>query len=471
MTLAQDIINGRMPDFEAYLNEGESLDDIDEYGFTPLIECAIARRPDVAEKLLRRNVEIEKTDVTGRTALFWAVDNEDKEMIELLVKYHANVNSYTQGGMPILVYPILRHRDSLKRYLLHQGANLDFALDYVQAKLLGHRFELRGDVDIVNAKGEFVQVDYEGFILGFTVDLLKDSLIRFVKSYATKHLKSHFSYFQRMIGAFEVAQQLLNLQYVVELNEQHRKILTQISHQELLILPAASRGHAMAFVRLGPYWAKIDRGENAKKEGSVNIYRMNHPEAVTGKFIETFLMQKQPRHFFHRQINDILGLVPIEKIPLSVQISGNCSWANIQGIIPVAYVMQSMLANEYVDYQQALSLYEFWMDWDKDRAIEATIYRFSYVNEARKASLVAMLAGVLYQACDAENANDLKRAEKILPILHHRDFRYVLTSYLEHYCIKRLTKKGNNLLKILDDLGYNPNIGINPIATGLKDKL
>lgn len=470
MTLAQDILNGRMPDFDAYINEGETLDDIDEYGFTPLIECAIARRPDVAKKLLLRNVDIEKTDVTGRTALFWAVDNEDKDMIELLVKYHSNVNTYTSGGMPLLVYPILRHRDGLKRYLLNQGANLDFALDYVQAKLLGHRFELRGDVDIVNAKGEFVQVDYEGFILGFTVDLLNDSLIRFIKSYATKHLKSHFPYFQTIIDGFESAQQLLNLQYSVELSADQRKQIAEISRREILILPAASRGHAMGFVRIGPYWAKIDRGENAKKEGSVNIYRMNKPEAITGKFIETFLMQKQPRNFFHHQINEILGLVPVEKIPLSIQISGNCSWANIQGIIPVAYAMQSMLANEYVGYDQALSLYNFWLDWDKDRAIEATAYRFSHVNDARKASLVAMLAGVLFQACDAENSNDLRRAEKILPVLHEREYRYVLNSYLEHYCIKRLTKKGNNLLKILDDLGYNPNIGINPIATGLKDE-
>lgn len=470
MTLAQDIIYGRKPDLDAVIREGESLDDIDEYGFTPLVECAIARRPDVAEKLLLRNVDIEKADVTGRTALFWAVDNADEEMIKLLIKYHANVNTYTSAGMSLLVYPMLRHHDSLKRYLLKQGAHLDFALDFAQAKLLGHRFELRGDVDIVNANEEFVQVDFEGFILEFTVDLLKDSLIRFIKSYSTKHLKSHFPYLQTIIDAFDIAQQLLNLQHMVELNAEQRKRIDQFSRNDMLILPAASRGHAMGFVRFGPYWAKIDRGANAKKEGSVNIYRMNNPEALTGKFIETFLMQKQPRNFFHHQINDMLGLVPIEKIPLSIQISGNCSWANIQGIVPVAYAMQSMMANEYVSYEQALSLYSFWLEWDKDRAIEATTYRFSHVSVARKASLAAMLASVLFQACDAENVNDLKRAEKILPILHQRDYRYVLNSYLEHYCLKRLTRRGNNLLKILDDLGYNPNIGVNPIATGLTDE-
>jgi hypothetical protein len=50
------------------------------------------------------------------------------------------------------------------------------------------------------------------------------------------------------------------------------------------------------------------------------------------------------------------------------------------------------------------------------------------------------------------------------------DYAYILQSYLDVYCIRRLTRKGNNLLKLLDNCGVNPNIGVNPIATGLVDK-
>jgi hypothetical protein len=78
-----------------------------------------------------------------------------------------------------------------------------------------------------------------------------------------------------------------------------------------------------------------------------------------------------------------------------------------------------------------------------------------------------MLAAVLFQACDAGNAKHLQRAEKIINILTLPNYYYILQSYFETYCIKYFSRKGNNLLKLLDDCGFNPNIGVNPIATGL----
>lgn len=114
-----------------------------------------------------------------------------------------------------------------------------------------------------------------------------------------------------------------------------------------------------------------------------------------------------------------------------------------------------------------MAFYDEWVAWDKERAIDECIQRFYLANPPRKASIAAMLGGVLFQACNAENKRHLEMAEKILKILTLPDYEYILKSYLEEYCIKRLTKKGNNLLKILDDCGINPNIGVNPIATGL----
>ena len=68
MTIANDIISHRMPNFEAYIAAGDSLDDIDEYGFTPLIECAITRQSKIAEQLLARKVDVNKPDVTGQVS-------------------------------------------------------------------------------------------------------------------------------------------------------------------------------------------------------------------------------------------------------------------------------------------------------------------------------------------------------------------------------------------------------------------
>jgi hypothetical protein len=235
----------------------------------------------------------------------------------------------------------------------------------------------------------------------------------------------------------------------------------------MLILPAASRGHALGFVRYKQWWAKVDRGENSVQEGSVTIYRITRPEEIDVAFVQNFLYKKQSRRYFHQMINRQLGLVPIAHIPISSQIVGNCSWANIQALVPVAYAMQQMNHAEELHADEALAVYDEWIEWDKDRALDECIQRFYLANAQRKASMVAMLGGVLFQACNYHKSHHLYRAEKILKVMILPDYYYVLQSYLDEYCVKRLTPKGNNLLKILDDCGINPNVNVNPIATGL----
>lgn len=467
MTIATDIIRGRVPDFDAVLQAGETLDDIDEYGFTPLIETAINRRIEIAELLLKRGVVIDKPDVGGRTALHWAVDNNDIELTRLLLSYGANPNAYTRAGLSVLVYPVLRGQDPLKQLLYKHRAKLDFALDFIAAKLLGHRFSLTGDVDIINGSGEFIEMDYEGFILEFTVAITQDSLRRFTSSFSTRHLRQHFPFLHLIMDAIQVAEEMLQFQHHPRLTQEDLERIKQLIQSPILVLPAASRGHAMCFVRYHELWAKIDRGENSLKEGSINLYRIGRPEAFNLEFIQKFLYQKQPREYYHERINRELGLMPLAKIPISSQISGNCSWANVQAVVLVGYALQQIELTSQLNFEDAIALYEAWVEWDKDRALEECIQGFYLANPLRKASIAAMLAGLLFQTCDERNEKHLARAEKILAILTLPDYYYILKSYLDIYCVKRLTRKGNNLLKLLDDCGFNPNIGVSPIATGL----
>lgn len=469
MTIANDIISGRMPDFDLYLREGNSLDDIDEYGFTPLIECAISQQPAIAEQLLARGADVNKADVTGRTPLHWAVDDNDLELVRLLLAHGANPNAYTLAGLSVLVYPVLRGQDTLKHLLYQEGAKLDFALDFINGKLLGHRFELKGDVDIVNAQDEFIELDFEGFILEFTVAVIKDSLRRFTSSYSTRYLRPYFSYLYNIMDAFGIAASLLQYQHYPHLTDAHKAELSEMLELPLLILPAASRGHAMCFVRYQQWWAKIDRGENSLKEGSINIYRMDRPEMLNINFLQEFLYRKQGRNYYHQTINQQLGLVKIAQIPISSQISGNCSWANIQAAIPVAFALQILSERNELPVEEALNIYDSIVEWDKDRALDECIHRFYVANSLRKASMASMLGAVLFQSCDYDKPHHVERAEKILTILALPDYYYILQGYLEVYCVKRLTRKGNNLLKLLDDCGVNPNIGVSPIATGLGE--
>src|SRR3990167_2673183 len=449
MTIANDIISCRVPDFDYYLREGESLDDIDEYGFTLLIETVITRQAKIDKLLIDRKVDINKPDVTGRTALHWAVDNADLEMVKLLLHNGANPNAYTSSGLSVLVYPILRQQNDIKHLLYQYNAKLDFALDFIYTKLLGHRFELKGDVDIVTAEGEFIELDYEGFILEFTVAVIKDSLRRFTSSYSTRHFRSQYKYVHVIMDAFGIADELLQLQHHVDLKKEQLIRLKQLIEAPQLILPAASRGHAICFVKHNDWLAKIDRGENSLHEGSINIYKITKPKAFDLGFIQDFLYKKQPREYFHKKINHILGLEKVQYIPISSQIVGNCSWANVQAAVLVGYALQKISEDGKLDYNEALTIYDDWVEWDKDRALDESIQRFYLANDARKASIASVLGAILFHVCDDSSSLHIARAEKILTILTLPECYYILQSYLDIYCVKRLTKKGNNLLKIL----------------------
>ena len=50
-------------------------------------------------------------------------------------------------------------------------------------------------------------------------------------------------------------------------------------------------------------------------------------------------MTNNPKVFVHKKINRILGLKSLIQLPLSSQISGNCSWANVEASMPSAYLL------------------------------------------------------------------------------------------------------------------------------------
>ncbi len=456
MTLANDILYGQMPDFFAYVRAGESLDDLDEYGFTPLIETVLARRPDITKELLRLGVRVNKPDIAGRTALQWAVDNEDLEMVQLLLENRADANAYTKQGFSSLVYPLLRQNNTLKQLLIKHGANLNFAQDFISAKLLGHRFSLKGTVDVATSPKEMIEVDYEGFVLEFTVAVIQNSLSRFVNSFSARKWRDEYPLLKQVSHGFELAQKILSWQRQVTRQRRFHEELKSIENEPFLILPAASRGHAMGFILYQDWLAKIDRGENSLKEGSVNIYQIGKRNRINAEFLDAFLFKKQPREFFHHGINQILGLKKIHSFPMDAQVVGNCSWANMEACIAVGHWMLSVYPYENLEPRHTVALYQDWLDWDQDRALEDIIDAYQSANKVRKASITSMLAAVLFQNLDSHMGKDTERAEKILKTILHPDYLYILKSYLDIYCpLAEKTVHGENLLRLLDNCGYD----------------
>ena len=116
----------------------------------------------------------------------------------------------------------------------------------------------------------------------------------------------------------------------------------------------------------------------------------------------------------------------------------------MQALVPAAYALQQWVQQDArYDYgHEAMELFNAWVEWDQDRALDDCLTRFNRASVGRQASLAAMLAAVLFQSCRADKAHDLARAEKILTVVGRPEYHYILESYLEVYCVQRLTPRG-----------------------------
>src|SRR3990167_1836720 len=219
-TLADAIIAENNNDVRQLLAYGEDVNQLDEYGFTPLIEAAIVNNLEISKFLLENGADPNRQDVTGGTALHWAAENNNVELCKLLISYQADPNAYTFSGKPVLVMPMLRHQSTLKKLLIKHGADQVFAQDYIYTKLLGHLFELVGTATIVDPKNNFVEVDFEGFFLEVTVGLISDSLQQFKNHFASRQMRRYAGIEQFIIDLLNHAGQLLQYtQYLIDVRK------------------------------------------------------------------------------------------------------------------------------------------------------------------------------------------------------------------------------------------------------------
>jgi len=460
MSLAHEIIYGTPAGVSQRIEYGADVNEMDPYGFTPLIEAAIVNSVEIAEILINNGAEIDGPDVTGRTALHWAADNNNVPLCKLLLEHEANPNTYSRGGQSVLVYPLLRKQQTLKKLLYQYGASLNFAQDYINTKLLGHRFHLVGQVDIVDNTDRFIELNLEGFFLECTLSIVQNSLERYQNNFAARHLRSYFNYLGKIIDRFALASDLLKYQnYTIDINDHAAKI-DKLLNNDLLLLPVAYKGHAVTFVKYKDFFARCDRGINSKKEGSIVIYHLNRSRALNTDFLKDLIYKPQSEEFITAGIKKALGLMPIMQLPLKSQLTGNCSWANVEASIPT--ILFLLLLDEKKKIREsdivackesAMAFYRNWLEWDKDRALEDCFHSFARASQARQASKAALLGAILFQRCNYQNPVDVARAEKMLQILTLPEYVYVLKSYLKIYWKNRKTPVGYNLLQMLETCG------------------
>ena len=457
MSLSKIIIYKNLNELLDFLkgNPEIELNEIDEYGYTPLIQAAIVNSKPKAELLLRAGANVNFTDLTGRTALHWAADNNNFELTKLLLQSGADPNAYSYAGQPVLVMPLLRKQNRLKKLLVEKSANIDFAEDFINAKLLGHSFELEGRIDIIDNKNTFIEVELEGFYLEFSIQILITSLLEFYKNFGGKYFREYFPHLEKIIAALQVGGELVKFQHYLTDIAANEKRINELLDSEPLVLPLAFDGHAITLIKYANMLIRCDRGEFGRENGTVIFYKMANPHGVDKNFCKELLYKRQPREFINQGMISYLGLEPKFTLPLSIQRAGNCSFANVEAIIPTLMFLflleEKGLEKFSLCEKEALEFYNEWKEWDKERSLFFCIDSFHEANPARKASKAALLATILFQACSYENNRDPHKAYRIISILTIKEYDYILKSYFKVFQKDKDNANLKSLSEFLDD--------------------
>jgi hypothetical protein len=458
-TLADAILSEDISNIQDWISRGVDVNQLDEYGFTPLIEAAIINNIDISRVLLSMGANPNLQDVTGATPLQWAAENNNLALCRLLLQHHANPNVYNLSGQSILVMPTLRHQKEMVQCLTESGADLTFAKDYINTKLLGHVFELIGTASILDPQHHYVEVDFEGFYLEVTLALIANSLSEFQNHFSARKLRNYFGLSHIIMTSLDRAGELIKYQqYRFNRKSVEGRIKSILMHDPAII-PVGYEGHAITFIKYGDYWVRCDRREDSRHYDNVQYFRIRNISKLNTEFLMNLVYVKQKDQYINGGIERDLGLEPITELKIEAQISGNCSWANVEAAIPALFFLILMQFNhdekEYSHYKTvALNFFHRWREWNKERLFQFFIQNYQEADSIRKSCSAEILGALLFQKCDIDNAVDRNRIEKILSILMNSPYEYILENYLRVYYYEGMTQEGKRFAEFLKQHDY-----------------
>lgn len=460
MSLAETIIYASDDEAAAAVLAGADLNERDEYGLRPLIQAVICQKVKTLQALLAAGADIEQGDFIKRTALQWAADRGEIELCNILLAKGADPNHYSADGQPILVNPILRQQLELVELFMRYKANYQFAQDYISAKLLGHRFELTGEADIVNPDGKFIPLSFEGFNLEFSTGLIRRSLYNFAHSIPGQKYTVYAGKLQQVLQALKNAAQLTD--FVKHKDKKpFEKTINGILDNELLLLPAAYQGHAITFIKYGNLWAKCDRGVGVIAN-TVVVSTMGNPYLANKDLYKKILYEHKDAEFVGVGIIQELALKTLTTLPTRHQISGNCSWANVETSVPTMLFVLSYNPRVHTSLRALAELqkevyqfYKAWVDWDQDSALDEAIEDFAAADSARRLSKAIILGGILVQRCNPKYSAHVARAKKILSILTQPEYSFILENYCKVFCKPKASIAGLRVQRLFKECGLN----------------
>lgn len=459
VSLSREIVSGTRASVFKMIEAGINVNEKDPYGSTPLIMSTLKNDLEIAMRLLLKGAKIDQQDVSGQTALQWAVNRNQREFCELYLQYKADPNHHSSDGQPLLVNPLLREQEALIDLLVKHGASTNFAWDFINAKLMGHRFELSGRVRILSPKKQFVELNYEGFFLEFTVGMIAKTLQNYLKSFAGQRYQAYEMILNKILRTLRASASIIPYKYTTEGPKEHTIEIKKILSQDLVMIPVSYEGHAITFIKYGNLFAKCDRGVKHIVD-TVVVYQVGNLVALNADFLMDLMYNNKSNEYINTELKQILNLKLLTTLPPRYQLSGNCSWANVEASIPAMMFMLMFKGNPENRGEMAalkksiMDYYDTWIEWDKDRVLHEWLAGFEGLNLPERVSRVSVLAAILFQRCRASKPKEVERAKIILKLLMQPEHAYILKSYTKVYFTKMAGQLGRDFMTLLRVCGY-----------------
>jgi len=460
LSISREILYGTYEGVRKLIQNGADVNERDVWGFVPLIQATIVNNVPIAELLLKHGAIVDRRDISGQTPLQWAANRRYLPLVQLFLEHGADPNHYSADGQPILVNPILRNEQDLIERLVEKGADLKFPQAYINAKLIGHRYELTGKANILNTKGQFIELDFEGFYLEFTVGIILRTLSTFMNSQEGKVFSSYSSVLYKIIRALTEASQLIQYKYMTGKSKEQDSTIRALLQKDLMVIPIDYEGHAITCVCYKNLFAKCDRGVKQIVD-TVIAYQVGNPYRLNPDFLKDLMFVNKSSEYINSDIKKILKLTPITTLPARYQKSGNCSFANVEASVPAMMFLLMFQGNlnsrgEIATLKNSImSYYDSWVEWDKDRVLNEFILNFYNEDYAVQVSQATILGTILLQRCRPNYPKEIARAKKILSILTLPEYRFILKNHINIYCTQASGKLGEDFTQLLKMLGLN----------------
>jgi hypothetical protein len=126
MELFDLIDEGNLRQFKRSVeNNGANINIQNDYGDTPLIYAIDNNNEEIAEYLIKRGANINLKNGRGWTPLYSAVYKGDEALAELLIERGADINAQTRNGETPLILTMLTENSDMVAFLLEHRADVN----------------------------------------------------------------------------------------------------------------------------------------------------------------------------------------------------------------------------------------------------------------------------------------------------------------------------------------------------------